>query len=59
MAYIENPFHVGQTVVCINDQFHLSISTGDKRWIGTRAIDHPALNEVLTIDEILGEFLRF
>lgn len=59
MAYIENPFTVGQSVVCINDHFSLVITTADKERICTLPPVHPKLNEHLVIDEILGEYLRF
>lgn len=59
MAYIENPFSVGQSVVCINDYFPMVITTADKERIGTLPTVHPKRNELLVIDEILGEYLRF
>lgn len=59
MAYIENPFSVGQSVVCINDHFPLIMTTADKERVGTMPSVHPKLNESLVIDEILGEYLRF
>lgn len=51
----ENLFKEGQNVVCINDSFPWIEEYGG---IGP-AIKHPKKDEVLVIDEILGEFLRF
>lgn len=60
MAYIDNPFKVGQTVVCIRDCFPRIITTGqDKSGLGKIPDVHPKREEVLVIDEILGEYLRF
>jgi len=59
MAYIENPFSAGQSVVCVQDVFPLVITTGDKSRIGTLPPVCPKKGEVYVIDEILGEFLRF
>jgi hypothetical protein len=59
MAYIENPFSVGQSVVCINDYFPLVIATAGKDRIGSLPPVYPKLNETIVVDEILGEFLRF
>lgn len=55
-----NPFHEGQTVVCINTNFPEMITTSeDKSRIGKIPPNHPKIGERLCIDEILGEFLRF
>jgi len=59
MAYVENPFKVGQYALCINDNFHVVKTTGDKSKIGTITIRFPKIGEICCIDEILGEFLRF
>ncbi len=59
MAYIDNPFSAGETVVCIKDNFILQIADGRKERIGTLATEHPKVGEMLEISEILGEFLRF
>ena len=59
MSYIENPFSVGQSVVCIRDFFPMVTTTADKSRIGTVPPVHPVLNETLVIDEILGKYLRF
>lgn len=59
MAYIDNPFKEGQKVVCINDDFILSITDGDKGRIGNAPPVSPKKGEALEVDEILGEFLRF
>lgn len=60
MAYIENPFKVGQLVICINENFPVVATTlEDKSIIGTITKNHPKEGEQLEIDEILGEFLRF
>lgn len=55
----DNSFYVDQCVVCINDNFPMVITTGDKSRIGTHADACPKIGEVLSIDEILGEFIRF
>ena len=55
-----NPFVEKQRVLCIKDNFPVVRTTNeDKRIIGTRARKHPKVGEILIIDEILGEFLRF
>ena len=60
MAYIENPFSVGQRVVCVSDYFPKVITTDeDKSTLGKLPARHPKMGEVYCIDEILGEFLRF
>lgn len=59
MAYIENPFRTGQYAQCINDNFPVVETTGDKSQIGTHPLTHPKKGEICCVDEILGEFLRF
>lgn len=59
MAYIENPFYEGQKFVCISDNFPVVATTDNKSLIGTQPNFHPKKGEILTIDEILGEYLRF
>ncbi len=59
MAYIENPFKVNQYALCINDNFPVIETTGDKSLIGTQATVHPKEGEICCVDEILGEYLRF
>lgn len=59
MAYIENPFEVGNYVICVNDIFPAVSTTGDKSLIGTLPSEYPKKGEVCCIDEILGEFIRF
>jgi hypothetical protein len=60
MAYIENPFSVGQKVVCINDYFPQVTTTGeDKSRIGVIPKKRPSKGVVYQIDEMLGEFIRF
>lgn len=41
MAYIENPFTVGQYALCINENFPVVETTGDISQIGTQPINHP------------------
>ena len=59
MAYIENPFTVGQYVLCINENFPIVETTGDKSQIGTQPISHPKKGEICCVSEIIGEYLRF
>lgn len=59
MSYIENPFTVGQYALCINENFPVVETTGDKSQIGTQPISHPKRGEICCVDEILGEYLRF
>lgn len=57
---MENNFKEGQKVVCISERFPLHKTTQtDKSNIGTQATNHPKKGEIIVIDEILGEFLRF
>ena len=50
----------GQQVICISENFPVWKTTQtDKSIIGTNPHHHPQLNEILTIDETLGEFIRF
>jgi len=58
--YITNPFRVNQEVICINANFPCVITTEeDKSCIGKIPPTHPKKWEQLSIDEILGEYLRF
>ena len=50
-----NPFIEGQQVVCISDYFPWIPKYGG---VGLSPI-HPRINEVLTINDTLGDFLRF
>jgi hypothetical protein len=59
MAYIGNPFKVGQYAICVNDNFPDIITTGDKSQIGMHPAAFPRKNEICHVDEIRGEFLRF
>jgi hypothetical protein len=59
MPYIENPFNVGDYALCVNDNFPIVTTTGDKSQIGSKPDIHPQKGEVCCVDEILGEFLRF
>lgn len=60
MPYIENPFSVGENVVCINDNFPQVITTSDdKSRIGIIPNRRPVKGIIYQIDEILGEFIRF
>lgn len=52
---MENEFYEGQKVVCISENFPLLKKYGGD----TEAKNTPKKDEVLIIDEILGEFLRF
>jgi len=53
---MEHVFNEGQKVMCISQDFPVIKKYGG---IGEEAKDTPKKNEVLVIDEILGEFLRF
>lgn len=53
-------FTEGQKVICINDAWPLVRTTeDDKRKVGTQATNHPSVDEVLIVAEVLGEFIRF
>lgn len=53
-------FFEGQKVVCISESFPVHATTEeDKSKIGTQATIHPKKGETLTIDEMLGDFIRF
>ena len=52
---MKNEFYEGQKVVCISENFPLIEKYGG----GKEAANAPKKEEVLVIDEILGEFLRF
>jgi hypothetical protein len=50
----------GDKVICISEKLPQWKTTGeDKGDIGTNPGSHPKINEILTVDEILGDFLRF
>lgn len=50
----------GDEVICISEYFPVWKTTEeDKSIIGTHPHSHPKKGEILTIDETLGEFLRF
>jgi hypothetical protein len=53
---MEHGFREGQKVVCILQDFPVIKKYGG---IGEEAKNTPKKNEILVIDEILGEFLRF
>ena len=53
---MKNEFYEGQKVVCISENFPLIKKYGGT---GKEAVNTPKKEEVLVIDEILGEFLRF
>ena len=53
---MKNEFHEGQKVVCISENFPIIKKHGGN---GKEAANTPSEEEVLVIDEILGEFLRF
>ena len=50
----------GQKVVCVSEDFPvIGTSIADKSGVGTHPEIHPRKGEVLTIDETLGDYLRF
>ena len=50
----------GTKVICISENFPLWKTTKeDKTEIGSHPINHPKKDEVLIVDEVLGDFLRF
>lgn len=51
---MKNPFTAGDKVVCINTNFPWIEKYG-----GTPSYVHPKKDEVLIVDETLGEYLRF
>ena len=53
---MDHGFYEGQTVVCISQHFPLIKEYGGT---GKEAQYTPQKGEILVIDEILGEFLRF
>ena len=60
MAYIDNPFKVGQYAQCINDRFPEIITTNeDKSHLGEQPKNYPKLGKFYCVDEVLGEFIRF
>lgn len=54
-------FNQGDRVICINDKnFTIVITTEeDKSIIGKYATSYPKEGDILTVDEVLGEFIRF
>ena len=57
--YVENPFSPGCYVIVINDTFPITATTSPKVEVGKLATVHPKKGDVLCVDEILGEYLRF
>ena len=53
---MENNFKEGQKVVCVSEKFPLIKEYGGN---GKEPIKTPKIDEILTINEILGDFLRF
>ena len=53
---MKNNFHEGQKIVCVSENFPLIKEYGGN-WIEPNK--KPKKDEVLIIDEILGDFLRF
>ncbi|WP_460671679.1 hypothetical protein [Larkinella ripae] len=53
---MEDTFEEGQRVICINDNFPWLKQHGG---VEDAADSNPSLGEVLVINEVLGEFLRF
>lgn len=50
----------GDKVICVSENFPRWKTTDeDKTGIGLQPKIHPTKGEVLTVDEVLGEFLRF
>lgn len=50
----------GDEVICISEDFPVWKTTEeDKSIIGTKPNFHPQKGEILTIDETLGEFIKF
>jgi len=52
---MENPFSEGDKVICVSEDFPWLPQHGG---IGPAKV-HPVKNEILIVDEILGDFLRF
>ena len=60
MAYIENPFRTGQTVRCIKDCSTVIVHSTNPALKGTVGTYRaPKEGDILTVDEVLGEYLRF
>ena len=60
MAYIENPFRTGQVVRCIKDCSTVIVHSTNPVLKGTvGAYPSPKEGDILTVDEVLGEYLRF
>lgn len=50
----------GNQVICVSESFpEWKTTSEDKSRIGTIPNLHPTKGEILTVDEVLGEFLRF
>lgn len=54
-TYSENPFIEGDEVICISDNFPYIEKYGGNGG----ATSKPKLNEILIVDEVLGQFIRF
>lgn len=50
-----NDFEKGESVICINDNFPLIPEFGGNGDI----VEKPKVGEILTVDEVLGDFLMF
>lgn len=59
MEYIDNPFEIGNYALCINENFPVVETTGDKSQIGKQPLSHPKYGEICCVDEVLGEYFRF
>lgn len=50
----------GDDVICISEAFpEWKTTDEDKSRIGTTPAHHPKKGEIITIDEVLGDFIRF
>lgn len=56
MKEITNPFTEGEIAVCISNDFPLIPEYGGT---GKEADIKPKIHEIIRVDEILGDFLRF
>lgn len=52
---MRNDFEKGESVICINDNFPLIPEFGGNGDI----VEKPKVGEILTVDEVLGDFLMF
>ena len=57
MSYIENPFKVGQYVICVNDNFPVVETTGDKSQIGNKPITFPKKGEITTVVKLTPKYM--